>query len=542
MNRTIRILLFLTAFLPALTRAEVISATLGTGLAADGSLAEINSNDIRWTVRFGSGSETLPRVSRSGLSGSAIPAGTRGQWILPPDTTAQGRYTYRTTFDLDYPVTSTPRLQLRLAADDVIYSVRVNGQHQHNSITGFSTVDTVIVEEGLHPGMNELEIIVYNITGPTGLWCEIVATQTPFGANESLSAALVGDLLKVSWPARDPAFRLEYHPTLDSALEWEMVTTTPDLTGHEFSLMFPTDQEKGFYRLVKPEVTKPPVTRITVNPTGPGSIQPVYLASNGESTAGSISTLALSLDGALVHRFDAGDSFDPRRGNLSYDWKIFYPPSVNGGAEYTGSGLSGAQASALQIAQNSLPDIGTNAWRAQLTVTSDAGGQHQSQVAEFYFRYVPNVNMSPVVAVVVDPSGTDYPIPQEVKYGCINIDGCILGSALDPNITHVFDASASFDPRGGTLSYRWEIRFPTSIFAGQPYYTHPAVNFIKDDPVITIPPNGFPDTGGLFWRVRLLVTNTLPDGSVQSKEVRFRFSYPDSSLSIQAWQESVSPN
>ena len=500
MNRTIRILLFLTAFLPALSRAEVISATLGTGLAADGSLAEINSNDIRWTVRFGSGSETLPRVSSIGLSGSAIPAGTRGQWILPPDTTAQGRYTYRTTFDLDYPVTSTPRLQLRLAADDAIYSVRVNGQHQHNSITGYSTVDTVIVEEGLHPGMNELEIIVYNITGATGLWCEIVATQTPFGVNESLSAALVGDLLKVSWPARDPAFRLEYHPTLDSALEWEMVTTTPDLTGHEFSLMFPTDQEKGFYRLVKPEVTKPPVTRITVNPTGSGlMIQPVYLASNGESTAGSISTLGQSLNGDLINRFNAGDSFDPRRRNLSYDWKIFYPSSVNGGAEFTGAGLSGAQASILEIAVNSLPDIGTNLWRALLTVTSDAGGQPLSRVAEFHFGYTPIIiNLSPLAKVVVNPTSEDS---EEVRSGCLSVDGCNANAvyAMAPN---VFDASASIDPRGGTLTYAWEFRWPATLFTGN---TYDRSGIVKDGPVVTIAPNSFPDIGTQFWRARLTV-------------------------------------
>ncbi|MEK7953880.1 hypothetical protein [Luteolibacter soli] len=412
-----------------------------------------------------------------------------------------------------------------MAADDVIYSVRVNGQHQFNSLTGFGAVDTVVVEEGLLAGPNTLEIIVYNTNVYTGLWCEIIATHTPVGATESLSATLVEDMLKVSWPVRDPAFSLTYNSTLDGALPWSPVTAQPDLIGSEFSLKFPTELEKGFYRLVKPEITKPPVTRITVDPTGPASSQPVYLASNGENSSAQIPQLGTSLGGALIHRFDAGDSFDPRKGNLSYNWKIFYPPNINGSAEYTGPGLSGNLTSALQIAANTLPTFGGNAWRARLTVTSDAGGLPLSRVAEFNFQYTSTPSSPPVVTVVVDLASSES--SQEVGTGCTSVDGCNLTNALPAIDTHVFDASASIDPRGGTLSYYWEFRYPSNFNGGIPY-THSGI--VINGPVATISPNSFPDIGSLNYRVRLTVISTLPDGSIQSKEFRFRFNYADSEL------------
>jgi hypothetical protein len=122
--------------------------------------------------------------------------------------------------------------------------------------------------------------------------------------------------------------------------------------------------------------------------------------------------------------FDASASVDRRvadqsNANLSFEWKIFFPPTVAGGAPIGDQeGISGTLTPFLTIHANSLPDFGTSAgtdpfYRMSLTITEnplpDLMTPLQQTVVFFRFKYVGSQeiicgNPSPLVFVLC-PAG-----------------------------------------------------------------------------------------------------------------------------------------
>ncbi len=97
-----------------------------------------------------------------------------GDGNIPP-----GTVTYRTTFSLDGLDPGTAQITGRIAVDDSLTGVRLNGKAISVSASGFSNWTNFVINQGLQSGLNVLEFDINNgSTGnnPSGLRLELSGT------------------------------------------------------------------------------------------------------------------------------------------------------------------------------------------------------------------------------------------------------------------------------------------------------------------------------------------------------------------------------
>jgi hypothetical protein len=117
-------------------------------------------------------------------------------WIGPFNDTQLngpgGTYDYQTTFDLTGLDPATAILTGQWAADDQGLDVLINGVSTGNTAAGFSSWSSFSISSGFVAGLNTLDFLVSNNSGPTGLRVEVSGTANASGTPEPASIALMG--------------------------------------------------------------------------------------------------------------------------------------------------------------------------------------------------------------------------------------------------------------------------------------------------------------------------------------------------------------
>lgn len=166
----------------------------GTGVDASGAVLLPGRPDPHFTV------VVAPAATGFSTPGAAVvavghpayvpndPAGSIGSsWIGITsnlgNSTATGDYVFRTTFDLTGLDPATAQLTVRLAADDAVLSVDLNGTPTGNTGGGFAAFGAPFtITQGFHPGVNTLDFVVRNLgatNNPSGLRVEMSGTADP---------------------------------------------------------------------------------------------------------------------------------------------------------------------------------------------------------------------------------------------------------------------------------------------------------------------------------------------------------------------------
>jgi len=150
-----------------------------TGIADDGAPLPSGAVDPHWTVAP-AGSPPVATYATRNAPPSWMANMADGRWISPHVDGSRdelaGLYVYRTTIDLTGFDATTVRLVARVAADNAVTAVRLNGRNLNLSTRGFESAVKLTVAGRFDPGINVLEFVVLNdgpLPSPTGLLVEL---------------------------------------------------------------------------------------------------------------------------------------------------------------------------------------------------------------------------------------------------------------------------------------------------------------------------------------------------------------------------------
>lgn len=164
--------------------------------------------------------------------------------------------------------------------------------------------------------------------------------------SRTLSAALNGTNIAITWPAVRSDLQLQYTTDLSSGVWTSMPYTT---NNNQYVAADDLGSNARFYRLIKPafDSSTPILTMINL----------VNFRSNGQILTNSLpldTTTPFQLNSQTsAYAVDASQTMNPRTGteeNLSFHWIISYP-TIN---PYTDAGITHYHNSILQIAQNAM--------------------------------------------------------------------------------------------------------------------------------------------------------------------------------------------
>ena len=180
----IALLLGLFASVLGSARADTISFS-NTGIAADGSLLVAGSADPHYTLTSSPDPNATTAMGTSGHSAWTSATSTAG-WISPGSSGyqgwASGYYTYETTLDLTGYNALTATLSGMIAADNAV-AIYLNGgtTAAFSSNAGFSSLTPFVVNNGFINGVNRVDFVVWNESGPTGLLVDdtLATAETP---------------------------------------------------------------------------------------------------------------------------------------------------------------------------------------------------------------------------------------------------------------------------------------------------------------------------------------------------------------------------
>ena len=119
-------------------------------------------------------------------------------WIGPNSDSsldgAAGQYVYQTTFDLTGFDTSTAALNGQWTVDDAGVDILINGASTSQTAAGFNAFSNFSILSGFVTGINTIDFIVNNSSGPTGLRVEaaLTADVAVFPVPEPMSLAILG--------------------------------------------------------------------------------------------------------------------------------------------------------------------------------------------------------------------------------------------------------------------------------------------------------------------------------------------------------------
>jgi hypothetical protein len=206
--------LFLTA---PTAKAEIITSLFNTGVSNTGTRLGGGLVDPHWTISTnpsGTGSAAYTTVANGfPLPGPWLSNPTGAAWIQPTsgttDNHAAGTYVYSTNFDLTGFDPTTATVSFRVAADDRISGVYLNGNNvgfTYNGVNGgaayasLSDQFTISNPAFFQDGLNQLQFHVvndpvagddcYDPTNPTGMLVKVYGKACPIP--EPSTFALVG--------------------------------------------------------------------------------------------------------------------------------------------------------------------------------------------------------------------------------------------------------------------------------------------------------------------------------------------------------------
>src|SRR5262249_35042738 len=116
-----------------------------------------------------------------------LPTSNTSRWISPHPTEGGGElagsYTYRTTFDLSSFDPSTARLTVKVAIDDKLTDIKLNGQSSGLTASGYAAFTTLTIDHGFAFTLNTLEFVISNApaagANPSGLRVELSIMAAP---------------------------------------------------------------------------------------------------------------------------------------------------------------------------------------------------------------------------------------------------------------------------------------------------------------------------------------------------------------------------
>ena len=132
--------------------------------------------------RFPRGSATIPFRPGSDQPATVL-------WTAPA-----GLYIYRTTFSLAGLNPTTANIVGQWAADNSGTNILINGVAVGATSGGFGAFSAFSISSGFVAGLNTLDFLVNNLSGPTALRVEMTGTASPISAAipEPASLFLVG--------------------------------------------------------------------------------------------------------------------------------------------------------------------------------------------------------------------------------------------------------------------------------------------------------------------------------------------------------------
>jgi hypothetical protein len=168
----------------------VFPALFSTGLDSNGHTLSDGVPDPHWTITSTPAGPTNPPATAS-VTNTGFPIGTHwmpntatSRWISPQANESQGTdspglYTYRTTIDLTGYDPASVRLRARIAVDNAVRAVRLNGKDLGLKTRGYTGFSTVEMNGPFQSGMNTLDFVVLNegtTPNPSGLRVELSFT------------------------------------------------------------------------------------------------------------------------------------------------------------------------------------------------------------------------------------------------------------------------------------------------------------------------------------------------------------------------------
>lgn len=155
-----------------------------TGVAADGSPLAAGILDSHYNLIYSSDGGTYTATATRPNAAWVGDTSTAG-WISPGSDGNQewnsGYYVYEATLDLTGYDAGTASLSGMVAADDKVYIYLNRVGNAVFSGSGFSSLTPFLINSGFVSGLNEIDFLVVNQSGPTGLMVDdVTATaQTP---------------------------------------------------------------------------------------------------------------------------------------------------------------------------------------------------------------------------------------------------------------------------------------------------------------------------------------------------------------------------
>ena len=157
-----------------------------TGVDANGVLLAAGAADAHYTLLYsadGNGTTAMATTTNVVWAGDTSTAG----WISPGSDGntdwASGYYVYETTIDLTGYTATTAVFSGVIAGDDSMSIYLNRGGSAVFSGSGFSSTTPFLINSGFVSGVNQVDFVIYNNYGPTGLMVDdgqVTATaETP---------------------------------------------------------------------------------------------------------------------------------------------------------------------------------------------------------------------------------------------------------------------------------------------------------------------------------------------------------------------------
>lgn len=216
-----------------------VAGLYSTGFDGQGLPLSDGASDPHWTiVATPSGPGSIPAyatANRWPVGNPWVANSSTSRWISPrvdyvtaTVTTpvvgggrgtpgdAPGSYTYRTTFDLTGFDPTSARLTVRVAVDDALANIVLNGQNLGLSASGFSAFTPLAVNSGFVAGVNTLDFVINNLgnaPNPSGLRVEFQTTASPTAVDEMKQCPRCGQTIAEGYVVKPmgPGFML-YSP------------------------------------------------------------------------------------------------------------------------------------------------------------------------------------------------------------------------------------------------------------------------------------------------------------------------------------------
>lgn len=143
-----------------------------TGVDANGAVLAAGVADSHYALVYSADGNGTTAVATTANAAWASDTSTAG-WIGPgPDggtSWSSGYYAYETTIDLTGYDATTAVFSGVIAGDDVMSIYLNRGGSAMFSGSGFSSATPFLINSGFVSGVNQIDFVIYNNYGPTGL-------------------------------------------------------------------------------------------------------------------------------------------------------------------------------------------------------------------------------------------------------------------------------------------------------------------------------------------------------------------------------------